>query len=104
MMQCLGSWFDKQLVPIVQRRRWKRLASEMVAYEKGLPGLAKSNSKIAESLPKIQDALNGARAAIEVGDIDQGWKCLQAAQRLELLALEAPELKRGGDGDTQRGR
>ena len=84
MMQHRGGWLDKCLVPIVQRRRWKRLASDIAAYENGLPGLAKSG---VATLPMIHDALDGARAALESGDIDRGWKCLQAAQRLELLAF-----------------
>jgi hypothetical protein len=97
MMQRLGGWLDKRFVPIIQRRRWKRLASDIAAYENGLAGLAKSSDKFDATLPAIHDTLDGARAALEGGDIDRGWKCLQVAQRLELLALgEGPELNAAG--------
>jgi len=97
MMQRLGGWLDKRFVPIIQRRRWKRLASDIAAYENGLAGLAKSSDKLDATLPAIHDALDGARVALEAGDIDRGWKCLQVAQRLELLALgEGAELNAAG--------
>jgi hypothetical protein len=86
MMQRLADWLDKQLVPILQRRALKRLEAAIDSYHYCLQGRAKSGAK-------IEEALDGARAALKNGKIDQGWKCFQAAQRIELFALNGTELK-----------
>ena len=86
------AYLNKYLVPILQYRRWKRLASVIVVYDQELRGRAQSSSRLADGLATIQEALRSASTALENGDIDQGWKCLFNAQRLELLYLYPDEL------------
>src|SRR5437667_4923257 len=83
---------EKRSLPILRRRAWKRLESTVVAYEQELQGRAKSSGSCAGYLVASQGALRAARAALEDGNIDQGWRCLFTAQRLELLALDKEEL------------
>ena len=83
---------EKRSLPILRRRAWKRLESTVVEYEQELQGRAKSSGSCAGYLVASQGALRAARAALEDGNIDQGWRCLFTAQRLELLALEKEEL------------
>ena len=72
---------------LVQHQSWRRLGSEIEAFE-----LALRSRGDATLAPQIGRALQRARDAHEAGDIDQGWKCLQAAQRLELLTLKDEDL------------
>ena len=47
-MQRLANWLDKQLVPILRRRTFKRLEGDINAYESGLRGRVKSDALAAE--------------------------------------------------------
>src|SRR4051812_14300049 len=77
---------DDPLVPILQRRAWKRLGAAIVTYERELLGRSELVSDLECASSAIQELLKTAKAACNAGDIDRGWKLLLAAQRLELLA------------------
>jgi 8-oxo-dGTP diphosphatase len=78
--------------PKLHRQRWQRLASAIIAYTDGLRGRAKFSDKLAGGLTTIEPALNSARTALELGDIDRGWKCFHTAQQLEMLYLDTQQL------------
>ena len=48
VMQRLANWLDKQLVPILRRRTFKRLEGDIHAYESGLQGRVKSDALLPE--------------------------------------------------------
>jgi hypothetical protein len=88
----LATLFGKHLVPVLRRRPWQRLSSTIVAYDQELQGRSILDNGLAKGLDTIRDTLSKARIALANGDIDHGWKCVLAAQRLELLHLEQREL------------
>lgn len=89
----LATSFGKHLVPVLRRRPWQRLSSTIVAYDQELKGRSKLDDGLAKGLDTIRDTLNKAEIALANGDIEHGWKCVLAAQRLELLHLEKGELE-----------
>jgi hypothetical protein len=78
----IADWYDRQIVPVLQHRRLKRLATEIKAYKEELQGRAKCARSI--------DIVKAADSAVADGDIDCGWKYLQTARRLELAASQDP--------------
>lgn len=82
------------LVRLLSSRRYRRLASAIAAYRTEL-GQRVSRCEHAESscdwAEAAYEALCSAEAALRDGDIDKGWPCFHAAQRIELLALKPDE-------------
>jgi hypothetical protein len=67
---------------------WKRLAASI----KTLQARAASDKCLGAGLVPIFDLLSSASEAVANGDVEQGWKCLSAAQRVELLYMRSAEL------------
>ena len=84
---------DRRLVPVLRRSAWKRLRSSIDAFRKEVDGRSKISKKFERAKSGIKVALDSAAKAVDDGDIDGGWKHLQTAQRLALLATGGPELK-----------
>jgi 8-oxo-dGTP diphosphatase len=74
---------DKWTVPIFRRRAMKRLRAEIDVYQEEL------NCRGGAKGPGLLDQ---ARQAADNGDIDRGWRFLQAARRVNLPATGSPEL------------
>jgi hypothetical protein len=77
---------------ILRGRRVERLASTISAYEHELRTRAASNNSLDAGFEPILKILASARAEVEHGHLEDGWKCLLTAQRLEILHLCGAEL------------
>jgi ADP-ribose pyrophosphatase YjhB (NUDIX family) len=82
------------LTRLFHHRRWRRLASAITAYRVELDRRA-SRCQGPQSayawVGSAYGALCSAELALRDGDIDKGWKCFNAAQRMELFALKPGE-------------
>ena len=74
---------DRWTVPIFRRRAMKRLRAEIDVYQEEL------NCRGGAKCPALLDQ---ARQAADDGQIDRGWRFLQATRRVELPATGSPEL------------
>ncbi|MEA2837033.1 MAG: hypothetical protein QOD89_1583 [Bradyrhizobium sp.] len=74
---------DRWTVPVFRRRAMKRLRAEIDVYQEEL------NCRGGAKWPGFLDQ---ARQAADNGDIDRGWRFLQAARRVQLPATGSPEL------------
>ena len=74
---------DRWAAPIFRRRAMKRLRAEIDVYREEL------NCRGGAKCPGLLDQ---AWQAADNGDIDRGWRFLQAARRIDLLAAGSPEL------------
>jgi hypothetical protein len=74
---------DRWTAPIFRRRAMKRLRGEIDVYR------AELNCRGGAKCP---DLLERARQAADNGDLDRGWRFLQAARRAALPATGSPEL------------
>lgn len=81
-----------RLIRLTQSTRWRRVASEISAYQEELEGRAARSQTLSITLPAIHAALEHAREALKHGCIDQAWRLFHAARRLELLGLEGEAL------------
>jgi 8-oxo-dGTP diphosphatase len=77
---------------LLQRKRWRRLNSDIIAYGDGLRARAKKCRGLASALTTIEPVLNRAMSELEIGDIDGAWKCLHTAKQLELLYLDTEQV------------
>ena len=91
-MNRLIASLERRWRPILQGRRVERLASTITAYEHELRSRKASDWSLATGFEPILGVLGGARAAVEDGRIEDGWKCLLTAHRLEILSLGQAEL------------
>ena len=82
------AFLTRNLVPILQRRAWKRLRSTLESYRIELEGLKAHRADYAE----IDHALTKAEHLLAEGDIDSGWKCFLATQRVSLIKCSDGEL------------
>lgn len=80
--------FRKAVANLVQSRRKRRLYAALRAYSVELNHGAHVNEPSPrEWFSAARELLACAEAAVHEGDIDTGWKCFMAAQRMELLGL-----------------
>jgi 8-oxo-dGTP diphosphatase len=91
-MRPLTAWLEKLCTPILRRRAWRRLGSTISAYEAELEARAASGKFPSAGLEPINLVVRRARDAVENGDLETGWKCFLAAQRIEFLYLDGAEL------------
>src|SRR6266550_2042474 len=91
-MRSLTAWLEKLCTPILRRRAWRRLGSTISAYEAELDARAASGKFPSAGLEPVNLVVRRARDAVENGDLETGWKCFLAAQRIEFLYLDGAEL------------
>src|SRR5207247_2559207 len=71
---------------------WIRLKSSINAYDIELKARMDSSKFPSAGRAAIEPVLTLARNGLEKGDLETGWKCFLAAQRIELLYLDGAEL------------
>jgi ADP-ribose pyrophosphatase YjhB (NUDIX family) len=78
-------------IRLFSSRRWRRLASALTAYRVELERRANRRQGPPSACTWVGpafEAMCSAELALRNGDIDKGWKCFNAAQRMELFALK----------------
>jgi 8-oxo-dGTP diphosphatase len=70
--------------------KFHRLAGSVMSYRVEIANRCDSSQN---PLEKANELLRKAEAASQYGDLDEGWKCFHAAQRMEIFCLNAEELK-----------
>jgi hypothetical protein len=91
-MRRLANFLNKQLVPVFQASRWKRLHSDIQQSKLESNGIRASRTKNDELYKVIDRSFEHAFICAARGDIDEGWKCLHVARRLEILNEQTDEL------------
>jgi hypothetical protein len=77
---------------IAHRRAWNRLQSTVAAYDAELRGREAAGTLSKQGYAAVNAVLRDAHSAVDQWDLERGWKCFHAAQRMELLFLESAEL------------
>src|SRR5207247_9539475 len=85
-------FLERTFTPILRRRAWIRLKSSINAYDIELKARTDTSKFPSAGRAAIEPVLTLARNGLEKGDLETGWKCLLAAQRIELLYLDGAEL------------
>lgn len=81
----------------VYRRRYKRLSRAISAYRTELEYRSRKNKHYKKTDLCAEDAsrklLDCAQNALFDNDIEKGWKCFLASQRMEIFSLDEDDLK-----------
>ena len=71
----------------------RRLSTTIAAYEIDLSARVQRSPRLAEAFPVLRTGLIRAKNAARMARVDEGWKCLLAVQRAELLYLPSQEFQ-----------
>ena len=71
----------------------RRLSTTIAAYEIDLSARVQRSPRLAEALPVLRAGLIRAKNAAQMTRVDEGWKCLLAVQRAELLYLPSHDFQ-----------
>ncbi|MGH6961585.1 MAG: hypothetical protein ACREE7_13970 [Dongiaceae bacterium] len=78
-------WLNRQLLPIIQASRWRRVSAMLAAY--ALERNGKPMQLPDDAARTMQALIAEATLACERGEIELAWRCYHAARRLELVGL-----------------
>jgi hypothetical protein len=82
----------RRLVPVLRGRAWRRLEGEIRVFEHKLSARLEA-AHTSKDTSHLREVLQSAKEALRAGDIDEGWRCLQSAQRLLLSLSSGAELR-----------